>query len=288
MEAILWLLVFAIIITFTVRWLLAWSMTPLSRQFIQHLLLQRLVAHGCQPIFLADGGNHLTIRVGERTCSIQLEQLYRRCTEVPSASSDLINQVADSIQAALEEDDALPLDWERHILPVLVSTDAVFPPHLLVRPFADGLVVAFAIDEPAAFRWLTSNDLAVMELTIDTVYTQALINLERSCNMLVIDAHDVRPDGQDRLLRFVTNDGLDATRLLLPSFYQRFSPRFDDADLIVAIPARDSLLLTSIDYPEQHTFLRWRSNLERTHRAYPLRNMLYQVNEHGIKPYHSV
>ena len=105
---------------------------------------------------------------------------------------------------------------------------------------------------------------------------------ERSCNALVIEASGGEPHGEDRLLRFLTADGLDAVRIVMPSFYQRFSARFGDSDLLVAIPSRDTLSMIGSHDQALANILEWRSLRKRTGGAYPLSEELMLVSESGI------
>ena len=135
-----------------------------------------------------------------------------------------------------------------------------------------------------AFRWVTRRMLTVDGVSAETLHDAALLNLERSCNMLVIDAVRGNREDHDRLLRFLTADGLDAARLLLPSFYERFSPRFGDTDLLVMIPSRDTLVMVGEKDQAYITWLARHGDGVSFDRAYPLFDQPLKVTEQGIEP----
>lgn len=283
MDEFFWMLFIACVTIFTLRLLLAWGRAPLNRQAIRQLLLERLSVNDERVVVLREVDELMTVQIGDRVCDIHLDALHRRCAESPFRTLLFVRQAAEALQEALAESDALPVDWENRVLPLLIPADAALPADLLTRPFIPALNVGYVVDGEETFRWITQDDLARWAIDGDRLIALAMRNLERSCSGLVIESPPPLPDGKERILGFQTGDGLDAARILIASFYTRFSPRFDNADLCVAIPNRDSLVITTADDQAQITMLNWQATRDHSHHAYPLLNGLLKVSETGIE-----
>ncbi len=269
------------------RWLMRRGTSPLNRQVVRQLFVERLTAIFPQGHVLYEDDEHVTLQCGEVRCTCYLTTIYRRCLEDPFRMVLFVREAVEAVQAALQESDRLPEDWADRVVPLLLHTEYPTPPDLVVRPLLGPLVVGYALACDGAFGWITRPRLAASAVTDEALHATALRNLVRSCSQLVIDAPPPLPDGRDRLLRFRTNDGLDAARLLLPDFYQRYSPRFGDVDLVVAIPTRDLLLLIPATDQAQASFLSWRIDAERRRSPRPLSAQLLVVGEAGISPWYS-
>jgi hypothetical protein len=286
MEQGFWLLLLAGITMLMLRWLLAWSTTPLNAQAIRTLFIQYLLVMYRGAVLVAEDENSLSIRIGEVTCAFRLEQLFRRCLEYPQQTSQLIQQAIQGINAAFHDNDTLPEQWTDHVMATLINARSPMPPDIISRPFTETLVIAYTLDSKELLRWITTQDLAQAGINEETLHDLAVRNLERSCNALVIETQSTWSDSFDRLVRFSTTDGHDAARLLIPSFFQRFSPRFGDADLVVAIPTRDTLAMASAQDEDYARLLAWRVGKEYQKRAFPLYEGILKITEQGVTAWH--
>lgn len=286
MHELLWLFGLAGFLTLIMRWLLVRGLAPVNQQAIRQQFVERLLLTTEDCRLVKDEGSALTVACGPVTCTIYFEALYRRCQESPLHSLLFVRQAVQAVQQALRDEDGLPAGWEDRVMPMLMNADLPTPPNLLLRRLTESLQIGYIIDQEEAFRWLTVADLEPLALDTEQVHTLALRNLERSCNTLVIETPPPLNDGRDRLLRFHTLDGLDATRALLPSFYQRFAPRFGDVDVLVAVPTRDTLIAIPATDQAQASFLQWRADTERRRSDRPLSEQLLQITESGITEWH--
>ena len=279
-----WVLAMAGLTALVVYGLLLWRVTPSHRTAIRALLVQHFLLCGIPAEVLSEHEELLVVRLAGRTVTLCLQQLLRRCAEAPPQTTFFVRQAVDAVIGALEVPDALPADLTARLVPLLVPGEMTIPAGVPLRPFQPELFVVPALDEGTRFRLLTTAALEAAGLDVDTAYATALRNLDRSCNMLVIDAPEEHDDGE-QILRFRTLDGLDAARVLLPSFFPRFSPRFDDADLLVAIPARDTLIMVAADDPAHMNVLIWHARREFSRQAFPLLPVPLLVREDGIAPW---
>jgi hypothetical protein len=265
------------------RWLTT-SQTPfLNHALLRTAFLQWLQSLRLDVLVLEEHEQHIRLAVGGRPCLVHLEQFYRQCAEAPGKAPVLARAAAGAVLQALDETDALPADWEARVVALWLPSGTPQEPALVRRPALPGLDLGYALEAGDTFRWLTEDELARWALDRDRLHDLALRNIERSCNRLVIDAREGMHDEQEVMLRFATGDGLDAARLSMASFFRRFSPRFQDTELLVAIPSRDSLYIIPADNQGAGGWLTWRSRQDHQQRPYPLLPAPLRVTEHGIE-----
>jgi hypothetical protein len=226
-----------------------------------------------------DMPTRLVVTLDARQGVVRLPPLWRRTAELPAHTSPLLAGAAHAVASALSA--AAPPAAAR-LLPLLVHPAAPQPP-LVTRPLAPGLEQALALEEAQAFRWVTPALLSALGLTPDAAFTLADRALLRSCARLRILPLLTAPDGADRLVRFDSGDGLDAARAALPDLYARFSPRFAAAELYLALPARDHLLLFSPDTTPV-SLLRWQLRVAFATRAFPLTPRIWRLTPDGLLP----
>jgi hypothetical protein len=281
-DFITWL-VLGVLAFLAVRWLTEGRALPVTRHTLRLSVLQWLLnlRPDIQVVDATDEALHLAVQ--DRTCTLHLEQLARRCAEWPAKTALLVQDAVAAFIQALDDRDGLPADWAERVV-VLLLPEGAADAALLRRPLCAGVQVGYALELGASFRWVRTEDVLEAGVTVEALHAMAMRNLERSCNALVIDTREGEEDSEELMLRFATSDGLDAARLLVPSFYGRFGPRFDDTPLLVAIPSRDTLLIVSAEHPGIAGWLAWRAKHEHHRQAYPLLPTPLRVTEQGIEP----
>lgn len=238
------------------------------------LLIESLTAEQC------------TFRRGDAACVVQFGQLMLRCAEIPARSGEIIRLAAEDVISALQQHAASLENWREKVVPLLYYNAQQLPAEVLRDSFVDELQIVYVLNFSDSFRYLTENDLLNFGISRLELQELALENLERSCNRLEIDTPGPDSEGYERMLRFTTGDGLDATRLLIPSFFQRFSPRFDNTNLLVTIPTRDTLIMFSERDSTLAKMLSLRNSAEINSRAYPLYHKILLLDENAITPWY--
>lgn len=219
-------------------------------------------------------------------CVVQFGQLLLRCAEIPSRTGEIIRLAVEDIILALRQHDVEIADWRETVVPMLYHREQPIPTDIIRDSFVDDLNIVYVLSFPNYFRYLTEKDRHEFAVEREELHELALRNLERSCNRLEIDTPGPDSEGYERMLRFTTGDGLDASRLLIPSFFQRFSPRFDNTDLLVTIPTRDTLVMFSERDATLAKMLSLRNSAEMNNRAYPLYPKIMLVNEDAISAWY--
>ncbi len=212
---------------------------------------------------------------------IHVEQLSRMCTMKPTNIMEYVDAAATSII------DALSLKYDEYkitdkIFPLFTRDDSSIPTFLTKRDFYPGLSLLYAVDRGASFQYIDHRFQHEHNIETDDLHKIALNNLERSCNRLKISALESFEKG-DRFIRFVTYDGLDAVRMLIPSFYSRFSPRFNDENIYVLILGRDYLVMTGENDKEYLSWLTTIGNTKKAFRPYPITDVQFMITENNIE-----
>jgi uncharacterized protein YtpQ (UPF0354 family) len=194
-------------------------------------------------------GMQLVVHVGANDVELSLDNFYRAYTGNPAA----LDTVADSLLRALRSYDAARAitSFEQlrgRVLPMLKPITLLAEvrerrlPMIAYRPFLADLIIAYVIDEPASVAYINERHLERWEIGEHDLHAQAIENLrgrtEERGNHTVV--------GQDaqRLVIFNTQDGFDATRLLLPAVLERFRREFPGR-VVIGVPTRDFLLMFS-------------------------------------------
>lgn len=285
MDNVVWICLLGMVTLITLRWLFTWSLTPHNLQMVRYLFVQRLLTAYPDAILVTENEEQISARLSGHICTIRLDALYRRCREFPFRADEFIQEVVQTFDQAMMEPAGLPPDWQQSILTLLLRLDAQPPDELVYRPVLGTLAIGYVVEVGAGFRWITHHDLERSGVSADALHEFALRNLERSCNRLVIETMNAMKEGDDRVVIFHTRDGLDATRLLLPSFYQRFTNRFGDEDMLVGIPTRDTLIMVGARDQPHANLLAWRTGTDYATHAYPLLATLVRVTSEGLEPW---
>jgi uncharacterized protein YtpQ (UPF0354 family) len=120
-------------------------------------------------------------------------------------------------------------------------------PMIVYRPFLADLIIAYVIDESGSAAYINERHLERWELGEHELHAQANENLRRRTEER--GSHTVVGEGAQRLVIFNTQDGYDATRLLLPALLERWRGDFPGR-VVIGVPSRDFLIMFS-DADEQ-------------------------------------
>lgn len=115
-------------------------------------------------------------------------------------------------------------------------------PMLVYRPFLAELIITYVIDERGSLAYINENHLERWKIAQHELDEPAMTNLQARTDDR--GSYTVVGEGAQRLIIFNTQDGFDATRLLLSGMLAEIRPQFPGA-LVVGIPNRDFLIAFS-------------------------------------------
>ncbi len=281
MDDLLWHILSLIIVFIILRQFVAGKHNNSAKSMIRKLLEIRLKTLFTDIQFSLTIDETIICVINGNRVIIHVEQLSRMCSMKPNNIMDYINKTADSIKIAVteKEDD---LNIKDKIIPLFTRDDNGIPTFFTKHDFYPGLSLLYAVDNGSSFQYIDHKMQNQLNIDTEELHKLALINLERSCNRLRIAALEAFDNG-DRFIKFTTGDGLDAARLLIPSFYTRFSPRFNNENIFVLILGRDYLVMTGDNDKDYLNWLTTIGNTKKAYRPYPITDVQFMVTENNIE-----
>jgi uncharacterized protein YtpQ (UPF0354 family) len=127
-------------------------------------------------------------------------------------------------------------------LELLVSVRERELPMLVYRPFLANLMIAYVISEGKRLAYINEPHLERWQVSAHDLHAQAIANLRRCTDEA--GSYTATGEGTQHLIVFNTQDGFDATRLLLPDLLAELRGQFPGR-MVIGIPNRDFLILFS-------------------------------------------
>lgn len=155
-------------------------------------------------------------------------------------------------------------------------------PMIAYRPFLADLIIAYVIDEPGSVAYINERHLERWEVSEHDLHNQAVENLrlrtEERGNYTVVG------EGAQRLVVFNTQDGYDATRLLLPGLIQRWRRDFPGR-MVIGVPSRDFLIIFSDAEAQILANVANQIQLDAANREHGLTDQLFTLADGQIREY---
>lgn len=200
-----------------------------------------------------ESAQHLKVQVVENLkleaeCSevpprhIDLRRAYHEYMENPASRAEVIVNWVSAFVEAMKMTPNDPIDPAR-ILPILKPENwPAGSPNSVHQSFSEDLVVAYALDARHTMRHLTDKDLGSLKMSVEALHKLALANLKKFFPAPTITekagVYQIRCDGN-----------YDASLILLNEFWDKVVLKVR-GHLVVAVPARYSLLVTGSGFPE--------------------------------------
>jgi uncharacterized protein YtpQ (UPF0354 family) len=255
------------------------GMAVTREQFVEQML--RIVPERFPLVQLARGDAPFSILVNGNI--VGLENLYRLVALQPEEMRRHIERWMVELLRAAEGSPDRTSSYESlkdRIYPMILPENAGAA-HLdtLSEPLVEGLRIAYAIDSDRTIADIPRAQFNEWRVAAEDLHSQALDNLvARSERMEASAAQD--ESGRICLILFQTDDGYDASRLLLPTLHDKLREHLG-SPFAAAIPSRDLLLCFRND-PE--TIARVKDQVEEDYRRMPhqVTNRLLLVTADGI------
>lgn len=188
---------------------------------------------------------------GRSSQSVFLDNAYRMYLQDPKTIEEVLKRyVASTLESQQYQDQidrsrVIPIvkdrGWLVEIARSLQGRGLNSASENVFEEFADELVVVYAEDTPTSIRYLTGASLKESGLTQAELRPLAIQNLGRI--LPEVEIH------KGALVSMITAGGnFEASLLALPDIWKDLE-RHVDGDIVVAIPARDLLLMTGSKTP---------------------------------------
>ena len=234
---------------------------------------------------------HFADAQGNEIGTASLENLYRECLLEAQSMGALIREHLNGVLGMFTEE--LKQDQEQpyssvcdRIMPMLRSEEWVkeIPQgmELATIPFAPGLVMCFAVDEPTHFSYISRARLEGWDVPLERLQEKAQDNLAaRNENLRVTVMPG--PDNQAVAVAIGAGDSYDASRFLLPNIRELFSEHLGE-EYLVGVPNRDFLIAFSERIPEMATRITKQVEADYQRMSHPISPTVYRVTPIGIEP----
>ena len=230
----------------------------------------------------------MQLRLGEQKNVFYLDNMFQQYK-----SGALLGDLVKAISKTLAEtEEALtsaerPLDLDK-VMPMLkpraflnevkrTQVDAI-----AWQPFiTDELIVTLVIDMPNSLRYVKDSELAALGRDFDEVLEIALGNLwEHSGG----NAYQLGDDEHGRMFVLATQDGYDATRILLSPLLEQLAGQVK-GELVIGVPNRDFFIAFGNANPMMVGQIGRQVKQDAQTRTYPLTATLFTFQDGELKVY---
>lgn len=262
--------------------------TPLSREAFAERVEQML---GTVPDVevLNRTGMDLDLRMRGTNVRLNLENFYSAYLHDPS-KLDAIHQTMTRTMQGFNPDRSTQQfdDLRNRIYPMLKPAELLEEvrerklPMLVYRGFLANLIITYVIDEPDSVAFINEEHLERWEIGEHELYQQALQNLRER----TISTTDYTTIGEDahQLFIFSSQDGYDATRILLPDLLDQWRTLLP-GNIVIGIPNRDFLIAFSDADQTTLTNIARQVQVDSDQRPYSLTAQLFTLAEGEIRTY---
>ncbi len=212
-----------------------------------------------------------------------LDNAYALYLQDPDEIESVLEQyVSGLMESALESEEALSIErvipiikdtaWGQEMIALMKEQGAEKLPEYYQETLADGLAIYYAEDRPSSISYLTLQDLEATEVELSTLRSIAITNLK---SMLP----EIEIYGGAGLFMIVAGGNFEASLLLVDDIWQAENFAID-GDIVIAIPARDMLLVSGTENKDQLKKLIEMTEESYAESSYYLTKQLY-VRKHG-------
>lgn len=155
-------------------------------------------------------------------------------------------------------------------------------PMLIYRDFLAELIITYVVDEPRSVTFINEVHLERWSISVQDLHEQALANLRRRTAEQV--DYITTNEGDQRLFIFNSQDGYDATRLLLPDMLAEWARQLPGR-IVIGIPNRDFLIAFSDANDEILRNVAQQIQLDSVNRQYSLTDQLFTLEAGQVREY---
>lgn len=218
--------------------------------------------------------------------TVNLGNIYSRIQLLPAKDRDaaVLEFLSMAVESHQQSRAGGDLTWSKakSLLRARLVASQVFDPAADVanRPFAPGVVIAYAIDHGRIVSFVRQSDLKRWRVELSRAHETAIANLEDLSEGVEIE---VLPGlGGGAFAAIEANDSYDAARLALPRFRARLLAALG-VPAFVGIPNRDFLVAWSADSGQ---FAGHVAQVVEDFRRqpYPITDAIFRIDHSGVRP----
>lgn len=194
-------------------------------------------------------GLDLTLRVRGGNIRVNLENFYSAYLNNPAQLDAVTRTFVKTLQGfgpdrSIKSFEALRERVYPMLKPIalLAEVHERKLPMLVYRPFLADLIITYVIDEPDSVAFINEEHLEQWGIAEHVLHERALTNLRQ--RTLNATDYTTAGTGAQQLFIFNSQDGYDATRILLPDVLERWHKELP-GNIVIGIPNRDFLIAFS-------------------------------------------
>ena len=226
---------------------------PMTPEQFAVYMEKRLTLHDEIEV-LGREGLELRLRVGGADTVANLANVYAAYSRDPSQLDIVVQNFVAVVRGITPDRSATDFaELADRIYPMLKPIALLAEvserrlPMLAYREFLAELIITYVIDEGRSVAFVTEEHLERWGISAQDLHEQALANL-RERTLQQVD-YATLGEGEQRLFIFNSNDGYDATRLLLADVLAEWAGQLP-GNIVIGIPNRDFLIAFSDANPD--------------------------------------
>jgi uncharacterized protein YtpQ (UPF0354 family) len=234
-------------------------------------------------------GSSLVVHARGRDVTINLDRFYQSYMHDPAQLDAIVQTIVSVVTRdvpARERSDFALL--RERIFPMLKPIGLLMfvrernLPMLVYRPFLADLIITYVIDEPQSVAYINEQHLEQWEVSEREIHDVALRNLRRRTDERA--PYVMIGEDEQRLFIFNSNDGYDATRLLLTDMLAEWTKQVC-GQLVIGVPNRDFLIALGDANPDIVRSVAAQIQIDAVQRDHGLTDRLFTLVDDQIREY---
>ncbi len=257
------IIIIAVLAILAVVYILATRKRVMSPEQFAEAVKQRIASNHPNITIKSTDGFNWVLEIENEERQWFLDNTYARYRQEPDDFDPLVDYMLDSIS---EMEDPVDISWEEakpRLLPSLKSDQyfidnlklpggAEMIEKLVSFDYVKDLKITIAIDSEMSMSFVNKQQLESWGVSKEDLLNTAIENLSKLTAQHWAEA--TRMAQENGLFAFMTHDGYDASRILLPDFHERASRALGCERILVGIPNRDFIAAIPENAPGKEKF----------------------------------
>ncbi len=234
-------------------------------------------------------GTVLIVRVQGRDVTVNLDRFYHAYLQDPAQLDAIVHTMVSVLTREIPTRDQSDFASLRdRIFPMLKPINLLAfvrernLPMLVYRPFLADLIITYVVDEPQSVAYINERHLEQWGVSERQIHELALRNLRRRTDERT--PYTMIGEDEQRLFIFNSNDGYDATRLLLTDILADWAKQVR-GQLVIGVPNRDFLIALGDANPDILRSVAAQIQIDSVQRDHGLTDRLFTLVGGQIREY---
>lgn len=237
-------------------------------------------------------GSLLVVRIRDHDVAVNLDRFYHAYAQDPAKLDVIVQTIVSVLTRDIPARDRADFASLRDLIFPMLKPIGLLAfvrernlPILVYRPFLADLIITYVVDEPQSVAYINEQHVAQWGVSEREIHELALRNLRRRTD----ERTPYVKVGEDEQQLFIynSNDGYDATRLLLTDILADWAKRVH-GHLVIGIPNRDFLIAFGDANPDILRSVAAQIQIDAVQRDHGLTDRLFTLVGDQIREYEMV